>query len=96
MDLEREMAQLRALIEAEKNGRQIEREIWEAKERAEQEKSAEEKKWVSTAEAKRIVNRSSYNCLMQWVERGIIKPPKKLGRLYWDKTDLLKATPNGE
>ena len=97
MTLDERLAVLKAEHEATERGRRLERELWETKLKVEQEKSKHQSKWVTTAEAKQILGRSSYNTLMLWVAKGLINPPKKIGKLlYWERENLLKATPDGQ
>jgi hypothetical protein len=83
-------------FEAELQGAKKERAKWESRiTEAIPENHSDD--WVTTKEAMKIVHRSSYNCLMSWVEKGLINPPKKIGRpLYWEKANLLKMSPNGK
>ena len=97
MTLEEKLAKVKAEYEAELRGRQIEREIWETRLKAEREKSKELSEWVEFKEALRIVHRKSYNCLSQWAEKGLINPPRKIGgRNYWERKNLLKMSPDGK
>tara|TARA_R110001606_G_scaffold399168_1_gene581253 strand:- start:6100 stop:6390 length:291 start_codon:yes stop_codon:yes gene_type:complete len=96
MENSNEYEVFKLLHDAKLQGAAEERAKWEGRIK-EHIKEDDSDGWVTTKEAKKILKRTSYNCLMSWVKKGLINPPKKIGRpLYWEKANLLKMSPNGK
>lgn len=56
----------------------------------EQKKQTDNDEWVTTKQALRIIQKKSVNTINDWVNRGLIEAPKKIGRFkYWKKSNLL-------
>ena len=56
----------------------------------------ENKMLYTTDETLKLLGKKSVNTIKDWVEKGYIKPPKKIGRFnYYDANDILRLLENG-
>jgi hypothetical protein len=56
----------------------------------ERQKQTDNDEWVTTKQALGIIQKKSVNTINDWVNRGLIEEPKKIGRCkYWKKSNLL-------
>lgn len=53
-------------------------------------------KLLTTEETLKVLGKKSVNTLKDWVKKGYIKPPKKIGRFnYFDVNDINRLLENG-
>jgi len=84
-----EYAFLRMLKDAKEKAQAEEQAKWKRiiEERQQQTDNDE---WVTTKQALGIIQKKSVNTINDWVNRGLIEAPKKIGRFkYWKKSNLL-------
>lgn len=56
----------------------------------------EKKMLYTTDETLKLLGKKSVNTLKHWIDKGYIKPPKKIGRFnYYDANDIKRLLENG-
>jgi hypothetical protein len=56
----------------------------------------EKRMLYTTDEALKMLGKKSVNTLKDWVDKGYLNPPKKIGRFnYYDANDIVRLLENG-